>query len=145
MRGRSIPVAVKQHPLLLIQARNLITGLALPALLTDDEGDLVFYNEAAGALLGRRFEEAGHMPREEWAHEYGPFDDQQRPLAADHLPLAEALRRGRPAQGRFLVRLGERGLREVEVSALPLLETTGYEGSLVVFWPVEQGADATAN
>jgi PAS domain-containing protein len=132
---------VAQKPLLLIQARNLITGLALPALLTDDEGGLVFYNEAAGAVLGRRFEEVGGLSREEWAREYGPFDEQGRPIATDSLPLARALREGRPAQGRFHARLGESDLREVEVSALPLIDVGAYEGSLIVFWPVEAAVE----
>jgi PAS domain-containing protein len=132
--------AVSQQPLLRIQARNLITDLAMPALLTDDEGGLLFYNEAAGALLGRRFEEVGPMSRDRWAHEYGPFDDDDRAIAADSLPFGQALRGGHPAQGTFRVRLGERGLREVEVSALPLIARDRYEGSLVVFWPIEDAA-----
>ena len=136
-----MPVA--QQPLLLIQARNLITDLALPALLTDEEGGLLFYNEAAGALLGRRFEEIGPLARDRWAREYGPFDDDGQALAADSLPIAQALRSGRPAQGTFHVRLGERGLQEVEVSALPLVNIDRYEGSLVVFWPVEDAAPGT--
>lgn len=136
-------MAVKQQPLLLIQARNLITDLALPALLTDEEGRLLFYNEAAGALLGRRFEEVGPLNRDEWAHEYGPFDAEGRAIAADSLPLGKALRGGRPAQGSFMVRLGERGLQEVEVSALPLVDIDRYDGSLILFWPVEDAAPGT--
>src|SRR5213083_1949956 len=107
----------EHQPLLLVQGRNLITSLALPALLTDSDGGLLFFNDAAAALLGRRFEEVGRLPREEWARVFGPFDDEGRPLATDHLPLARALREGRPAQGRFHVRLAADGeLREVEVS-----------------------------
>ena len=136
-------MAVKQQPILRIQARNLITDLALPALLTDEEGGLVFYNEAAGALLGRRFEEVGPMSRDDWAHEYGPFDEDGRALAADSLPIGGALRGGRPAQGEFHVRLGEHGLRRVEVSALPLMSMDRYDGSLVLFWPVEDAAPGT--
>ena len=134
---------VRQQPLLLIQARNLITDLALPALLTDDEGRLLFYNEAAGALLGRRFEEVGPMDRDQWAHEYGPFDDEGRALAADSLPLGKALRSGRPAQGDFRVRLGDAGLKRVEVSALPLIDNQRFDGSMIVFWPVEDAAPGT--
>jgi PAS domain-containing protein len=136
-------VQVRQQPLLLIQARNLVTDLALPALLTDDEGRLLFYNEAAGAILGRRFEEVGPMEREDWARAYGPFDDEGRALAADSLPLGKALRAGRPAQGSFSVRLGDSGLVDVEVSAIPLVDLDRYDGSLIVFWPVEEAAPGT--
>ena len=137
-------MAAEHQPLLLVQGRNLITGLALPALLTDPDGGLLFFNEAAGELLGRSFEEIGRLPREVWAQRFGPFDDEGRPLATDHLPLANALREGRPAQGRFHVRLASDGeLRQIEVSAIPLLEPDNYEGALVVFWPVEASASGT--
>ena len=136
-------MAVEHQPLLLIQARNLITNLALPAFLTDPDGRMLFFNDAAAEVLGRRFEEVGQMPQERWAREIGPFDDDGKPLAVDHLPLATAVREGHPAQGRFHVRLDESGLREVEVSALPLLEPGFYEGALVVFWPVEDAAPRT--
>ena len=135
---------VDHQPLLLVQGRNLITSLALPALLTDADGGLLFFNDAAAELLGRAFEEVGRLPREEWARAFDPFDDEGRPLATDHLPLATALREGRPAQGRFRVRLAANGeLRDVEVSAIPLLEPDHYEGALVVFWPVEEAAPGT--
>jgi PAS domain-containing protein len=138
-------MSVEHQPLLLVQGRNLITGLALPALLTDPDGGLLFFNDAAAQLLGRAFEEVGRLPREEWARQFGPFDEEGRPIATGHLPLGNALREGRPAQGRFHVRLAANGeLREVEVSALPLLEPDHYEGALVVFWPVEEAASGTS-
>lgn len=136
-------MAAEHQPLLLILARNLITNLALPGFLADPDGRLLFFNDAAADLLGRRFEEVGQMPQEEWAREIGPFDDKGNPLAVDGLPLATAVREGHPAQGRFYVRFDGGGLREVEVSALPLLEPGFYEGALVVFWPVEAAAPET--
>jgi PAS domain-containing protein len=126
--------------LLLIQARNLITNLALPGVLINAEGELLFFNDAAAVLLGRRFEEVGRRSRDEWAREIGPFDDQGRPVATDELPIANTLRSGRPAQGRFHLRFGGQELREVEVSALPLLQPDFLEGVLLMFWPVELAA-----
>jgi PAS domain-containing protein len=135
-------VSEPDKPLLLIQARNLITNLALPAFLIDPEGDLLFFNDAAAAVLGRGFEGVGRLPREEWARQFGPYDDEGRPMAAGALPLARALQEGRPAQGHFHARLnGE--LREVEVSALPLLEPGYFEGVLLAFWPMEEAAPGT--
>lgn len=135
---------LQHQPLLLVQARNLITNLALPALLSDADGQLLFFNDAAAALLGRGFEEVGRLPREDWAREVGPFDDQGRALLADSAPIVSALRSGRPAHGRFRARLGEAGVREVEVTALPLLEPGHFEGALVVFWPVQNAAPETS-
>jgi PAS domain-containing protein len=141
-RGIPCPVSEPDQPLLLIQARNLITNLALPAILTGPDGGLLFFNDAAAALLGRGFEEVGRLPREEWARQFGPYDDEGRPMAAGALPLARALEEGRPAQGHFQARLDGR-LRQVQVSALPLSEPGYFEGALLAFWPVEEAAPGT--
>ena len=133
-------MAVEPRRLLLVQARNLLTNLALPGVLTGADGELIFFNDAAAVLLGRRFEEVGRLSREEWAKQIGPFDGQGRPVATDDLPIAHTIRSGRPAQGRFYLRLAGQELREVEVSALPLIEPGFLEGVLLVFWPVELAA-----
>ena len=64
--------ASSQRPLELILARNLLSTLSTPAMLVNQPGDVILYNEAAGALLGRRFEEAGTMPAGEWVELFGP-------------------------------------------------------------------------
>jgi PAS domain-containing protein len=125
-----------QHPLALIQARNLLSGLKLAAFLADDQGCLVFFNDAAGRLLGRRFEEIGPLDRDTWTATFGPLDDRGEAIDAEALPLAIALREGRPAHGRYQVRLSGSVLTEVETSALPLVGQTGFAGAMVVFWPV---------
>jgi PAS domain-containing protein len=133
-------MSVTHQPLLLIQARNLITNMALPAFLTDTEGALLFFNDAAGELLGRTFEEVGPVSRNEWGRDFGPFDENGAPIAADHQPLANALRAGHPVQGRFYISTAPNSLRQVEVSVLPLLEPGNFEGAMVAMWPVENGA-----
>lgn len=135
---------VQALPLLLIQARNLITNLALPAFLTDPEGTLLYFNDAAAVVLGRRFEEVGPLLREEWGREIGPFDGAGQPLAVDHAPLAQALRTGKPTHARVWIRFREEEVRQVDVSVLPLLEPGHFEGALVAFWPVEDGAEVNA-
>ena len=91
-------------------------------------------------MLGRGFEEVGRLPREEWARDIGPFDRDGRPVATDNLPLANTLATGRPTQGHFYLRLAGQDLREVEMSALPLVEPGFLEGVLLVFWPVDRAA-----
>src|SRR5882757_6039285 len=93
-----------QKPLELILARNLLTSLSTPAFLVDEGGALIFYNEAAGALLGISFEESGRMPAEEWSHVIGPFGGDGSPIPSEELPTTKALRQGRPAHGDFTVR-----------------------------------------
>ena len=129
----SDPVA---QPLELILARNLVSIISVCAFLADAGGDVVFYNEAAGEIIGARFEETGPIPQTRWAAELGPFDEQGQPLPRDNLPLTVALRDARPAFGQFYVQ-GESGLLAIEAAALPLVGGAGNHGALVVFWPVD--------
>ncbi|MEX2194238.1 MAG: hypothetical protein WD844_03055 [Thermoleophilaceae bacterium] len=133
----------REQPLELILARNLVSIVSLPALLVDVEGRIVFYNDSAAEVVGSPFEEIGTMSRRQWNAKYGPSDEHGNPLAVDELPLAVAVREGRPAYGRFRVR-GERGRLEVEAGALPLLGPAGYHGAMVFFWVAPDDADGTS-
>jgi PAS domain-containing protein len=123
-----------QKPLELILARNLLTSLSTPAFLVDESGTMVFYNEAAGALLGISFEESGRMPAEEWSHAIGPFGDDGSPIPIEDLPTTKALRQGRPAHGGFTVRSMTGDDYEIESTALPIVAEGGQEGAMIFFW-----------
>src|SRR3954469_17944132 len=122
----------------LILARNLISGIGLAAFLVDPDGVLVFFNDAAGDLIGRRFEEVGRLRRDEWS-EFGPFDEFGKLMPTDSMPLTLALRRGLPAHDRFRISSGGDELVEVDVSALPLGSGDGFKGAIVVFWRTDSG------
>jgi PAS domain-containing protein len=125
---------MEQKPLELILARNFLTSLSTPAFLVDESGTLIFYNEAAGALLGISFEESGRMPAEEWGRAVGPFSDNGEPMPIDDIPTTQALREGRPAHGRFTVRSVKGDEYEIEASALPIVAEGGQEGAMIFFW-----------
>jgi PAS domain-containing protein len=129
-----------QRPLELILARNLLASLSTPSFLVDHTGEIAFYNEAAGSLLGRRYEDAGPMPAAEWAEQYGPFDDHGRAMPFDQLDITEALRGNRPAHSRFCIRATDGSTTEIEASAIPIVGNNGYRGAMVVFWPVDEEA-----
>ena len=88
-------MSAAQHPVEIILARGLMSNLTTPAFLVDSDGNLVYYNDAAGELLGLRFEEAGPMQREEWATRFEPLGPDGKPIDPESLPLVIALRRGR--------------------------------------------------
>ena len=132
---RSKVSSVTQKPLELILARNLMSALSTPAFLVDEGGVLVFYNEAAGMLLGKRFEELGTVGAEEWGSLFGPFDESGEPIPYDELPLVIAVRNGRPAHADFEIRSTDGASHEVEVSAFPILTAHGSQGAIAVFWP----------
>jgi PAS domain-containing protein len=128
-----------QKPLELILARNLLTSVTTPAFLVAKDGTLLFYNEGAGALIGRPFEDTGQLDLEEWTRRFGPFDQNDEPLSLDDLPLTRALREGRPAHDEFRVRSADGATHRIAASAMPIVGTgAGASGVMVIFWPVDE-------
>jgi PAS domain-containing protein len=130
---------VAQKPLELILARNLVSSLSTPAFLVDEGGVLVFYNEPAGVLLGKRFEEVGKVGPGEWGAMFGPFDENGDPIPYDELPLVVSVRNGRPAHASFTIRSVDGSEHEIEASAFPILTPHGSRGAIAVFWPTSNG------
>jgi PAS domain-containing protein len=130
------------RPLQLILARNLLSSLSTPAFLVDAAGNLLFFNEAAGALLGRRYEETGQMAALEWTATFGPFDDDGRPIPYDQVPLTHALRGNRPSHGGYRIRSAGGVEHAIEASALPLIGDQNFHGAIVIFWPQGEGVAA---
>lgn len=128
-----------QRPLELILARNLLTAISTPAFLVDNEARLLFYNEAAGALLGTSFEEAGRMSAEVWTARFGPFDSDGSPSSVEDMALTRSLRMGRPAHASLEIRLADGEIHAIEASALPIRGSNGQSGAMVIFWPEEDG------
>ena len=130
-----------QKPIELILARNLMSSLSTPAFLVDEGGVLVFYNESAGTLLGKRFEEIGKVGPGEWGAMFGPFDENGEPIPYDDLPLVVSVRRGRPAHASFRIRSADGAEHDIEASAFPILTPHGSRGAIAVFWPTANGGE----
>src|SRR5947209_12186918 len=105
-----------QKPLELILARNLLSSISTPAFLVGEEGALLFYNEGAGALVGRRFEETGVMSAADWTAAFGPFADDDEPMPVDQIPATVALRENRPYHGNFRICAPNGGRQDIAAS-----------------------------
>lgn len=130
-----------QKPIELILARNLISSLSTPAFLVDEGGVLIFYNEAAGTLLGKRFEEIGKVGPEQWGTMFGPVDENGTPIPYDELPLVLTIRQGRPAHSDMRIRSADGAVHAIEVSALPIVTPHGSRGGIAFFWRTGDGAN----
>jgi PAS domain-containing protein len=123
-------------PVELILIRHLASRLAVPVFVVDRAGDLVFFNEPAEAVLGRRFDEIRSMPFDDWTTAFLPTDGGDR-LAVDQLPLVVALRQGVPAHRTFAIQAGDGAKRTIEATAFPLVATGGeLVGAVAMFWEV---------
>lgn len=129
--------ASSQRPLELILARNLLTSLSTPGFLVNRPGDMIFYNEAAGALLGRAFEETGTMSAEDWVNTFGPIDDDGRPIPLEKQHLTLALRANRAAHSRERIRSLAGVEHDIHVTGVPIIGTGGFHGAMVFFWATD--------
>jgi len=128
---------MSQKEIEVILARQLVSYLALPVFIVDPQGTLLFYNEPAESVLGRRFEETGEMRISEWSTIFKPTDEHGRPIKPDSLPLVIALSERRPAHGRFWIRGLDGVLRHIEVTAVPIIgQAERYLGGIAIFWEV---------
>ena len=123
------------YPIQLILIRQLAGYLSVPLFLVDPKGNLLFYNEPAEVILGRRFEETGAMSAEEWSAAFTPLDQERQPLPPENLPLRITLAKQRPAYRRFFLRGLDGVLRHVEVASIPITGLQGeFLGGAALFW-----------
>ena len=109
--------------------------LAMPIFIVNPVGDLVYYNGPAELLLGTRFSETGIMPASEWSTIFHPVDQNGESIPPDDLPLVIAITERRPAHEVFWIVDLEGNLREIEVTALPLIsQEERFLGGMAIFW-----------
>jgi PAS domain-containing protein len=127
------------HPIQIILARQLAGYLSIPVFLVDQNGNLLFYNEPAEVILGQRFDETGAMPAEVWSTAFTPEDDHGNPIPPNELPLMITLAKRRPAHRCFFIRGFNGAVRQVEVSAIPIVGLRGdLVGAAALFWEASQ-------
>jgi PAS domain-containing protein len=117
--------------------RQLAGYLNVPLFLVDPNGNLLFFNEPAEVMLGRRFEETGPMSAEEWSSAYTREDHEGRIISPADFPLMIAITKRRPAYRRFFIRGFDGIRRHVEVAAIPIAGLGGeFLGAAALFWEV---------
>ena len=126
---------VTQRGIEMILMRRLASQLTMPIVLVDPLGDLVFFNPAAAAILGRRFEDTGAIVRGEWSTLFRPANPDGSLIKREKLPLFVATELREPSHGRGWV-LGLDGVaRDLEGIACPLIgQGERMLGAVGLFW-----------
>jgi PAS domain-containing protein len=123
------------EPVEVILLRQWASYLNLPIWIMDDRGSLIFYNEAAEALIGRRFEESGEIAVEDLAAVFSTRDETGAPLGPGDLPISVALMERRPSHRRLLFEGLDGRQRLVEITAFPITGLAGRShGAVAIFW-----------
>jgi PAS domain-containing protein len=126
-----------QQEIEMILMRQLASYLVMPIFIVDPQGTLMFYNEPAELILGRRFEETGEMPIAEWSTIFEPTDEAGQPIAPEDTPLAVALAKRRPTHRVLWIQGLDKVRRHLEVTCFPLIgQANRYLGAIAIFWEV---------
>ena len=93
----------RQKHLALILAREFAANLSTPTVIADARGYIVYYNEAAEAVVGRRFAETGEVPMDEWLAPFEARTTEHEPVPAERRPARVAFDERRASHLRYLV------------------------------------------
>jgi PAS domain-containing protein len=129
-------VSPRRHKhLVLILAREFASNLATPTLIADDEGRIVYYNEAAEAVVGTPFAAMDEVPLEDWAERFESRTADSEPLPYERRPAGIAFRERRAAHERYRITSVDGTERDVAVTAFPLFaHADEFVGIVVIFW-----------
>jgi PAS domain-containing protein len=130
---------MSQQEIEVILSRHLAECLAMPIFIVNPDGDLIFYNEPAEAVLGQSYSETGAMPATEWATAFHPVDREGMPIPPEELPLMIALSKHHPDHKLFWIRGKDGVSRQIEVTAFPLIgQADRFLGAVAIFWESPQ-------
>jgi PAS domain-containing protein len=123
------------RPVELLLMRQLASYLTPVIYLVGADGSVLFFNEPAERLFGRRFDESDPISVEEMSAQLQPTDEAGRPVDLEDRAMIVALRRQRPARGRASVHGFDQRVHDIEGLAFPLVETAGRQlGAVGIFW-----------
>lgn len=121
----------------IILARQLASSLAMPILIVDTEGTLIFYNEPAEVILGQLFDQTGEMPADEWTSLFAVADEARNAIAQEDRPMMMALSERKPVSRTVWMRCGDREWRHINITVFPLIGEGGqFFGAQMIFWEV---------
>ena len=115
--------------------RQLADCLAIPVFLTDTFGNLIYYNEPAEQILGKRYEDTGEMSVKEWSTIYKPVDESGSVIPPEELPLVKTLRNCKPYHKAFWIESLNGNKEKISVTSYPILgRTSKFLGAVAIFW-----------
>ena len=119
----------------LILNRQLADCLAIPVFITDTIGNLLFYNEPAEEILGKRYKDTGEMPIEQWSTVFKTKDEDGEPLLPDELPLVKTLKNRTPYFKTFWIESLQGKAEKISLTSYPIIGRAGsFLGAVAIFW-----------
>ena len=124
-----------QRAVEVILMRRLASHLAIPIIVVDPKGDLVFFNQAAYPLVGGSFEDTGVIRRGEWTAKFKPRWEDGAPVSREEQPLWIATEAREPVHFRYWIEGLDGRRREIEGIGFPLVgQSDRMLGAALIFW-----------
>jgi PAS domain-containing protein len=128
----------------IILLKQLASCLRIPISLLGRDGSVLYFNEPAESIFGRRFEESGGLGIEEWGMLLQPSDASGSPLKDEERPVIIALEDRVPAHRTIFIKSEGGRVRELEVTGLPLVGINDeLIGALSLFWDPRESRPST--
>jgi len=123
------------YPIEIILNRQLADCLAIPVFITDTVGNLLFYNEPAEEILGKRYQDTGEMKVGEWSTIFLSKDEVGKLLEPEDLPLVKTLLNQLPYFKTFWIESLKGKSEKISVSSYPIIGRAGiFVGAVAIFW-----------
>lgn len=121
------------QPIEIILLRQLASYLATPVIITDLNDDVLFFNEAAEPLIGKRFDESERVPFEEFHKVFQTADEDGTPRKLEQTGVVIARKTGRPVHRRTRIRGFDGVRRLIEVTSVPIMGSGDHVLGVGVF------------
>jgi len=123
------------HEIEIILSRQLADCLTVPVFIVDPEGTLIFYNEPAEQILGKRFQDTGEMRVSDWGNLFYFHDEKGNAILPTELPLAQTINTHKPAHKTFWIKNMENKSFNISVTSIPIIgRSKEFAGALAIFW-----------
>lgn len=123
----------------IILSRQVADSLSIPSFIIDPDGNLIFFNEPAEAILGKRFEETGEMPVAVWSTLFKQMDENGDLIPPEKLPLVKTLKHHEPHHGSFWIQSLKGEKNKISVTAYPIIgRPDRFLGAVAIFWKTKE-------
>lgn len=119
----------------IILSRQLADCLTVPVFIVNPEGTLIFYNEPAEYILGKKFQDTGAMPVGDWGTSFFPHDGDGNDIPPEDLPLVQTIQNKVPAHKTFWIKTLDGKSIEISVTSIPIIgRSKNFSGAMAIFW-----------
>ena len=118
----------------LILSRQLSEYLSVPMALIDHDGKMIYFNEAAGFILGKQFDENGEIDLRDWNGRFFNNESFSDGMDLHEIPFFKVLSMRQLLQGEYSMRNFEEINQKLMIVCVPLVGLAQRElGALIFF------------